>query len=184
MPFHTALGYTARMIDPVMRQRNSVVDEIMSKVPGLSQLLPPQVDVYGAEKTQPGGLFGRMQPMVVVATAKQLDEVDRELERLHYSISFPGYSYSVGKQKQLLDKDEWIQLTKENGPAIKKALAYLMFEATTTGNPGDPLLWGMLDDDQKRHAADNIVRNIHQQKLTAFKLAKFPIPNQPTGVQP
>lgn len=51
-----AVAQVEKMVDPTVRQTNSIIDEIRSQIPGLSATLPPERNIYGQAQIQQGAL--------------------------------------------------------------------------------------------------------------------------------
>lgn len=170
MTIPTGMGYLARLTDPTFRRTKTLMENVGSRLPGISYLVPPKLGSYGEEQKRPG--FGsRLQPIVVFSKQADLDRVDQELERLEQPVRGPGWRYSLAGQPQLLTADEYDWLLKEAGPEIKRQLAYVMFQQKdeTTGR----LAYQAMDDDARRAVISNLVRNIRLGKLTQLKQNKL-----------
>ncbi len=81
--------------DPIRRQVNSLMDAVMDITPGLSTRLPPQLDLWGRERTRESGLgpwYDAMAPFFPTTTSANAEPIDREFVRLNY---FPAQPRSV-----------------------------------------------------------------------------------------
>jgi hypothetical protein len=170
MTLPTGLGYVARLTDPVIRQQKTFKGALFAKLPGLSRLARPQLSVYGQERLRPGW-FARMQPWFIPARKEELDAVDRELQRLDFSPSYPGWGYSLRGDRARLSDAEYETLLRDAGPDVKAAMAQVMFQAKD--QEGRPL-WGIWDDDMKREALSTAVRAVRTKHMTRLKMSKLP----------
>jgi hypothetical protein len=77
---------TAKAIDPVVRQTRTVLDNLKSRIPGLSQTLMPKRDVWGEPMTREGGLGPDIVSPISESRLKN-DPVNKALLAANY---FPG----------------------------------------------------------------------------------------------
>lgn len=91
LPFSTAMGQTARELDPVMREVNSILDAFKAKTPGFSDTLPPRRNLWGEPIVLQGGLGPDMITPFYTNTGKH-DPVSEELVRLQLPITMPSKS--------------------------------------------------------------------------------------------
>lgn len=61
--FPAGLASVARMVDPVVRQPETVGQALQTKIPLLSRRVPAKVDVLGREVRRSGGALGEVLPM-------------------------------------------------------------------------------------------------------------------------
>ena len=59
VPYTSALSTIERGVDPTIRDAQTVMEKIRSRIPGLSGDLPPIVDLYGNPRVMEGGLMAR-----------------------------------------------------------------------------------------------------------------------------
>jgi hypothetical protein len=57
MPFSGAVRQTERIIDPTLTEARTVMDRLLSQIPGASDTLPPYRDLYG-NAYAPSGVYG------------------------------------------------------------------------------------------------------------------------------
>jgi hypothetical protein len=77
----TGVASVARAVDPVQREVHGPLDAIKSRIPGVSQSLAPQIELWGNEKQRPGNALERLvSPMPTSKASK--DWVDNELARI------------------------------------------------------------------------------------------------------
>lgn len=89
MPYSSALGQTAKNVDPVMRDVQSILDAFKAKVPGFSDELPPQRNLYGDKVLLQGGVGPDLFSPLYVKDLKH-DPVAHELNRLAYPFTMPS----------------------------------------------------------------------------------------------
>jgi len=89
MPYSSAMGQTAKVVDPVMRDVKSLLDAFQAKVPGYSADLPPQRNLYGDKVLLQGGMGPDLFSPLYVREIKN-DPVAHELSRLAYPFAMPA----------------------------------------------------------------------------------------------
>lgn len=80
-----------RIQDPTVREVYSMMDSIRSRTPGLSDSLPPRLDLWGQPVKTESGLgkpFDLMSP--VYSKEPSAQPIDKEIERLGANITMPG----------------------------------------------------------------------------------------------
>ena len=164
MTVPTEFGHLARIADPYYRKAGGPVDVLLQTLPGLSRMLPEQLEAYGQPKERPG-IAGRIMPIVLSSPKAELDQVDQELERLEFNISFPGRSYTMNGQKNLFTTEQYQARQTAGGPEIKWLIAQSM---AAKGDDGK-LIWPQLNDDSRRYILGNIVRSVHNMTLEKEK---------------
>ena len=89
LPYSSALGQTAKNVDPVMREVNSIMDAFKAKLPGYSSDLPPHRNLWGEPVLLEGGLGPDLLSPFYSSTVKD-DKVAAELDRLQAPITLPS----------------------------------------------------------------------------------------------
>jgi hypothetical protein len=89
LPYSSALGQTAKNVDPVMREVNSIMDAFKAKIPGYSSDLPPHRNLWGEPVLLEGGLGPDLLSPFYSSTVKD-DKVAAELSRLEAPITLPS----------------------------------------------------------------------------------------------
>jgi hypothetical protein len=89
LPYSSALGQTAKNVDPVMREVNSIMDAFKAKIPGYSSDLPPHRNLWGEPVLLEGGLGPDLLSPFYSSTVKE-DKVASELDRLQAPITLPS----------------------------------------------------------------------------------------------
>lgn len=89
LPYSSAWGQTAKNLDPVMREVNSIMDAFKAKLPGYSSDLPPHRNLWGEPVLLEGGLGPDLLSPFYSSTMKD-DKVAAELDRLQAPITLPS----------------------------------------------------------------------------------------------
>ena len=89
LPYSSALGQTAKNVDPVMREVNSIMDAFKAKIPGYSSDLPPHRNIWGEPVLLEGGFGHDLLSPFYSSTVKD-DKVAAELDRLQAPITLPS----------------------------------------------------------------------------------------------
>lgn len=89
LPYSSALGQTAKNLDPVMREVNSIMDAFRAKIPGYSSDLPPHRNIWGEPVLLEGGFGPDLLSPFYSSTVKD-DKVAAELDRLQAPITLPS----------------------------------------------------------------------------------------------
>lgn len=132
--FPTALGQVARTLDNKERSTtstesgviskavDSTKNQIMSKIPGLRQMLPVATDVWGNEKEQKGNIIDNAilpwtkKEITTNSTDKVLTELyDKTGENTVLPDSYINKTLTYDKQKYRLTDQEYAELKKEYG---------------------------------------------------------------------
>lgn len=132
--FPTALGQVSKTLDDKERSTtstesgiltkavDSTKNQIMSKIPGLRQMLPVSTDVWGNEKEQKGNYIDNAvlpwnkKEITTNSTDKALTELyDKTGESSVLPDSFINKTLTYDKQKYRLTDQEYAELKKEYG---------------------------------------------------------------------
>ena len=87
LPASSFLRTVTRIIDPTIRNPESVQEALMASIPGLSFQVLPRRTVFGEAVKREGGPLGQIFPIKI--TTEQKDFVDEELKNLGVTIGFP-----------------------------------------------------------------------------------------------
>ncbi len=82
-------AHMAGQLDPVFRETRGLYDEIMASIPGLSEKLPPSLDLWGNIKTRDGAWGPDFFSPIETSTQKN-DEVDQELIQQGFGLRRPS----------------------------------------------------------------------------------------------
>lgn len=145
-----------RYIDPVIREREGLVDEFKSRFPFLSQSLPPKVDALGQEVKQQGSPFRRA--FFNIYSIENITPFEQSLIDAEYmpptvSGKISGYEVDSAQEKQI--EFELGEATKE---AIEKMIERSIFRNADQEKKKD-LLEQVVDKARTR------VRNQWKRKL-------------------
>jgi Ca2+-binding EF-hand superfamily protein len=77
----SAVAGVASALDPDIREARTILDKIKSRIPGMSQGLPGQRDVFGEAREKGGAFLSRLVSPVEVSKQKN-DAIESEMERL------------------------------------------------------------------------------------------------------
>lgn len=133
----TALGQIAKTADEYDRSTTSTktgvlpkaIDttrtQIMSKIPGLRQMLPAKTDIWGNEQKQADNVVQRaLENAVLPYTRKEIKEtnVDKAINKLYENIGEASIlpktinkDLTINKQKYIMTSDEYVKYKKEYG---------------------------------------------------------------------
>jgi hypothetical protein len=89
----TGVAQLNRSIDPTLRDVHSVMDQIRSRIPGLSSDLPPRRNLWGEPITLPPGLGPDIISPIYVSTRKE-SPVDEEIIRNKIKVGMPSKQVS------------------------------------------------------------------------------------------
>lgn len=146
----------ARSTDPLERQTNTISDRLASRVPGLRELLQPQVDTLGTKVQTPGFFTTLLDPTrPATATADKNDPVVLELRRLA-DAGFKTTPTQLGGTSgyKSLTPEQNTQLWEVGGKFAKMQIQKVM----TSG------MYRRLDDEQKSKA---IAKAVDDSKVEA-----------------
>jgi hypothetical protein len=139
------LAQTARAIDPVQRERGNFSEELQSRIPGLSDNLLPQRDIWG----QPIVNQDRIGPEILNPfrqTTVQNDPVNREMLAINARFGLPGKTYTIDGVKSEWTPEQYDRLRELSG-----GLAHDRLTELVTG-PG----WQQLPAESKLKAAKKV----------------------------
>lgn len=144
----SGIATVARMLDPVQRETRSLVDAVLARVPGMSDQLPPRLDIWGRERLRPEPL-GPDLVSPFMSRDYTPDEVDNELYRLGVPLRMPDRAISIPRSDRLAGEtveltpqqyDRYVKLSAGMGEGqkpLKEALRDLMHSAAYEGELTD-----------------------------------------------
>ncbi len=128
-----AVNYVTKLQDEVIRNPKGLKEKIMSRIPFLSERIPPKRNVWGEKiKTEGGALY-----RAIIPTQKgevKEDATDQELKKLGIIVNFPSDKLTIpseiAKKLEISDEKRSITLTNEEydkytqlrGKVLKKVL--------------------------------------------------------------
>jgi len=92
----TGVSQLARTQDPILRDAQTALDRIKSRIPGMSQDLPARRDIFGKEIRLEGGVGPDLLSPIYSSTEKN-DPVANEIVRLKVRVSPPQRSIAGKK---------------------------------------------------------------------------------------
>lgn len=154
----TGVAQVAKIDDPIMRDAQTAMDVIKSRIPGLSDELLPRRDIWG-EPIERGGSLGPDIISAIYMSRLRDDPLSKEMTRLEIGIG--RLRDTIGDVDLLPEEYDFMQQV-----AGKQARNVLM---KVVSSPN----WGDVPDDKKRDTIATFVRKSRElaRKLTQ---AKFP----------
>ena len=125
----TLIGDIARSIDGIERRTPGVMDRLYSRVPGLREVLEPQVTTMGDEIKTVGPIESAIDPSR--PSEVKSDKITRELDRLTRA-GFPSTPTMLGNKNgyKSLSDSENTNLWKMSGSYKRQAVEFLLNNAT------------------------------------------------------
>lgn len=115
----------ARVNDPTLREARGTLDRIRSRVPGLSETLPPRRDVFGKPLQSEGGVGPDILSPIWRRTAKN-DPTIKALLADEIGISEPSRSYVSGGKRLDWTPAQYSELKRLTGEYAKPQLDALV----------------------------------------------------------
>ena len=140
------VGQAIPMGDPVMREARTLMDNVLKRVPGVSQRLDPKRNILGEEIKRPEAVGPDYISPLFVSTEKK-DKVMDELANLKYSFSLPPviekggidlYSYKNASGQSAYDR--YLELTGKvtiGRKTLRDALSKLISTRSYQALPAD-----------------------------------------------
>ncbi len=150
IPFSGARRFATQLTDKTIRKPEGFIETVKANVPGLSQQVPPRLDVFGQEPTR--SLSQRISPVGV--TQEKQDIVESELKRLKINLGFPSKSIAG----QDLTRDEYDRYVETAGKTLKDVLEQLM-------NGSE---WQTLNDRQKEQIIERAETKVREKVKNTF----------------
>lgn len=121
VPFSGAVRAAANASDDTVRDPQTLIENVKTGIPGLSQTVQPKLDPYGEPAKKSGGILERtLSPM---ESSKESDDpVTKELSRLNVAVPPTGRSQEGVK---LTDK-EYFEFTQRKGRKVREGLERLI----------------------------------------------------------
>lgn len=147
-----AVANVAEATDRTVRHPEGISQTVQSRIPGMTQNVPPVLDVTGKTVQRPASQLGGANPFPVT-TAKS-DPVVTELTRLGVATPQPPKSVKLRGKTEQLTQDEALQIASAEGRIFSQRLAEIM---QSKG-------WTRLNDDQRRQAIRQLESQITRQR--------------------
>ena len=155
----TGVAQVAKAIDPTLRETETIVDHIKSRIPGVSKKLPPKVDRRGKEVKREGGVAANILSPVWVSTEVS-DKVDKELRRLKV---FPGRMSKETATGDKIPPTPYAKMLKDVGPKVFKALDNLI---SSKG-------YKNFSDEQKQKLVKDVISRIKSYGRIPYKYKQY-----------
>jgi hypothetical protein len=145
-----AVAATARTMDPIVRDPQTLIEHIMVGVPGLSPRVAPRLDVFGRPLRR-GGVPLFTPPMSLI----EHDPLAAELVRL--GVTLPQPARVVRRRGEEIERTpaEIHRLRRERGQMYRERLLKLI------GAPA----YQRMTDDQKRRILERWIRRIRERQM-------------------
>jgi len=140
IPYTSLINTAKKMVDPVARDAQTVLERIKSRIPGLSTSLPPRVNLYGEPIVMNGGMMARgMNPF---RTSKpEPTFVDTEIRGNEVNVNHVKSFLGGGRFKVALDTQQHHDYKVFAGEELYLELQDLMwsdlYKDSTTGPDGN-----------------------------------------------
>jgi len=159
-------GAFERTIDPEIRRAGDTLDAIRARIPGLSDSLPPRLNLWGEPVKDENGLWNLFLP-ARFSSAKG-DAIDEEIARLELELRPPGQVQSFGRGGVSLN----IKLSPEMHNRLIE-LSGSELKDPATGRGAKDALNAMLETPAYQAATDEardlMIRRVMQQYRAAAK---------------
>ena len=117
-PMTSLVANIEREFDPTIRATYSMMDEIKSRTPGLSDSLPPRRNLYGEPIVLQGGLgIDFVSP--IYSSTREFDFVDNEIVENEVNVSMPRRSIGTGNFSIELNAEEYDRYVVLAGKELK-----------------------------------------------------------------
>lgn len=141
------IGRAARVKDPFLRLSDSVLDNLKSRLPYLSEQLPVRRDIFGEPVESPGGKAYIIDPF---STTKETnDSVINEAKRIGVVIGMPNQTISGIK----LTDEEYSEYQRIQGKNLKNNLETLIKSPE----------YKKMSDQEKVEAFEYVIREVKKQ---------------------
>ncbi len=134
----TLLGQAARAIDPVQRKTTgdsdfmTIVNQVVAKIPGLTYLLDPELDVWGNEVYRTGkpgtgtAVLNAIQQFVLPSNVKvgtgRGDDVSAEILRLYKARGSKAIPTAVSRDDARDGQMDYVEINRRLGTVNRKAV--------------------------------------------------------------
>lgn len=116
------VAQTARVLDPVIREKDTALDAIQERIPGLREKLLPRRDLWGNEVAKTETMAERAVSPFKRSTVKQ-DTVEDEVQRLNIDRGLPGEQFTYNGKKIKLTPEEYDAFVVNSGQRAHKLVA-------------------------------------------------------------
>lgn len=160
VPLSGAVRTVAQAADPMVRQPETIDEQIKTGIPGMSQQVPAKLDRFGREIQREGGALRRAADPFNVSMESD-DSVLAELGRLGVNMGYPS------------DKIEGLQLSRDQERqvhTVKGTVTYRRLEALINS-----ARYQRLSDEQKAEALDDTTKAARTSGAKAMRLKLRPV---------
>lgn len=143
------MAWAAREMDPYVRDPKGFKQELMARVPGMSENVPPKRDLWGnpVEHNQPKGFFGVIPTKV---SEEKADPVDQEMMALGINTDIPSNKiHGVEIPQDLYDK--FVERTGQRSKIVLDALVKA---------PG----WENVNDFEKEKVITGVINKVRDEE--------------------
>jgi phage FluMu protein gp41 len=141
-------------VDPELRDAQTVVDVLKSRMPGLSKDLPYRVNLWGDKISREGGMVARIASPVYTSKLKG-NKIDKEMQKLKLYIGSPSRSIDNIK----LSPKQYLRYATKSGRHAKKLLLKKI----------DAPEWNRMKDDAKEVTIRTVIRATRQAASAEIK---------------
>lgn len=117
----TGIRSISQAVEPILRVPRGIPETILSRIPGLTERVPPRRNVFGEEIAIGGAPLERAISPTRISKIN-VTPVDAELRKLGVTIGFPSTTASNLK----LTPEEYDEILRVSGPKIKQQIGALL----------------------------------------------------------
>lgn len=139
LPMTGALNTARKADDPLMRDAQSIIERLKSRIPGMSKELPPTLNVFGEEQELKGG-WGPDLVSPFASTVESTQPAAKEIARLNLDLRNPPRRIGSPKGGPGVDLDlkQYHRLMQLVGENFKPAVTALVDSPQYQALPEDP----------------------------------------------
>jgi hypothetical protein len=147
----------AKGTDTTVRKPVGVIQTLESRIPGMTQNVPPVLDINGRPVQRPASNLGGANPFE--ASEQKTDPVVAELARLGISTPQPLKSVKVHGKPVQLTQDESTKLAAIEGQQFARQMTKITQQRA----------WQRRTDDQKREIITGVRKQISEQRVNRVR---------------
>jgi hypothetical protein len=151
-----AVARTARAIDPVIRERGSIKEEMQARVPFASRSLQPRYTATGEEMRRSGTALERFASPADRSVAKPNAHLEQLLSRIGFVPSLPSKQARVGGESIALKPEQYRRLVTGNREASD------FIRQNYLGDPEFQALPDTMDEGGKR-SKEHLIRQVYDR---------------------
>lgn len=169
VPLSGALRNVARVMDPVVRQPEGILESFQANLPGLSQRVQPRVTRFG----EPVVRHDSSALVVPETSPVQRDAISDELQRLGITLAVPT-DRMTGIDRQLT-REESLEVRQTRGRTVRALLSAVM------GAPGYENLPDVVKSELLQRALEEVKGDVNQLLRAAVMLQRPDLMQQVSG---